>query len=229
MSASPTVIESGADLRHIDTWLFDLDNTLYPLESGLAEVVSAKITDFVAELTGLPRDEARTLQKRYLADYGLTLSGLLTHHGVDPNVYHAMFHDLPLDSLEPDEALIAGLKRLPGRRLIFTNADGVHAARVLERLGLADLFEDVFHIASSNFTPKPKPEAFARIIAAHAITPATTAFFEDFEPNLAPAAALGMTTVLVGPAAAGEATPFVSYRTTDLAAFLAGARVKEEP
>ena len=220
---------SGVDLSHVDTWLFDLDNTLYPLESGLAEVVSAKITDFVAELTGLPRDEARTLQKRYLADYGLTLSGLLTHHGVDPNVYHAMFHDLPLDSLEPDEALIAGLKRLPGRRLIFTNADGVHAARVLERLGLADLFEDVFHIASSNFTPKPKPEAFARIIAAHAITPATTAFFEDFEPNLAPAAALGMTTVLVGPAAAGEATPFVSYRTTDLAAFLAGARVKEEP
>ena len=225
----PGVPAHRADLRHIETWLFDLDNTLYPLESGLAEMVSAKITDFVAELTGLPHDEARALQKRYLADYGLTLSGLLTHHGVDPNIYHAMFHDLPLDGLAPDEALIAQLRRLPGRRLIFTNADDVHAARVLERLGMAGLFEDVFHIASSDFTPKPKPEAFARIVAAHAITPMATAFFEDSEPNLAPAAALGMTTVLVGPAALGEAQPFVDYRAADLAAFLAHARLKGEP
>jgi putative hydrolase of the HAD superfamily len=228
MSAAPAMTETAADLRHVDTWLFDLDNTLYPLESGLAEIVSARITGFVAELTGLPNDQAHALQKQYLADYGLTLSGLLAHHGVDPDVYHAMFHELPLDVLKPDAALIAELKRLPGRRLIFTNADEVHAARVLERLGLAGVFEDVFHIASSDFIPKPRPEAFARIVAAHAITPATTAFFEDSERNLAPAAALGMTTVLVGPPALREAAPFVDHRAADLAAFLAHARLKEE-
>ena len=229
MSAAPAMTETAADLSHVDTWLFDLDNTLYPLETGLAEMVSARITDFVAELTGLPHDEAYALQKHYLADYGLTLSGLLAHHGVDPDVYHAMFHELPLDVLKPDEALIAGLKRLPGRRLIFTNADDVHAARVLKQLGLTGLFEDVFHIASSDFTPKPKPEAFARIIATHAITPAATAFFEDSERNLAPAAALGMTTILVGPAALGEVQPFVDHRAADLADFLAHARLKGEP
>ena len=79
----------GADLRHIDTWLFDLDNTLYPLESGLAGRMSPRITDFVERLTGLPRPEALALQKRYLAEHGLTLRGLMDHHGVDPDVYHA--------------------------------------------------------------------------------------------------------------------------------------------
>lgn len=216
---------SVADLSHIDTWLFDLDNTLYPLESGLAGMVSERITDFVAELTRLPREEAHTLQKRYLADYGLTLSGMIAHHGVDPNAYHAMFHDLPLEVLTPDPALRNAIERLPGRRLVFTNADDVHAERVLDRLGLADLFEDVFHIGRAGFAPKPSPEAFERLFAAHGIRPATTAFFDDFERNLAPAAELGLTTVLVGPAARNCAPPFITYRAVDLAAFLAAARL----
>jgi len=217
-----------ADLSHIDTWLFDLDNTLYPLESGLAVLMSARITDFVGELTGLPRDQAHTLQKRYLADYGLTLAGLLAHHGVDPDAYHAMFRDVPLSGLARDPILIAALTRLPGRRIIFTNADDRHAARLLEHLGLAELFHEVFHIASSDFSPKPSPQAFERIMAAHAIVPATTAFFDDSERNLAPAAALGMTTILVGPAAVGEGM-CVHLRAADLAAFLAGARLKGLP
>jgi putative hydrolase of the HAD superfamily len=219
----------AADLTHIDTWLFDLDNTLYPLGSGLGAIVSDRITSFVAELTGLPREEAHALQKQYLAQYGLTLAGMLEHHGVDPAVYHAMFHDLPLDSLAPDPALRAGLARLPGRRLIFTNADNVHAGRVLERLELSDLFEAVFHIASADFAPKPSDAAFERILAAHAITPAVTAFFEDTAANLAPAAALGMTTVLVGEGVEACDADFVHHRAPDLASFLARARLKGTP
>ena len=219
----------GADLRHIDTWLFDLDNTLYPLESGLAHKVSARITDFVAGLTGLPHDEAHRLQKRYLAEHGLTLRGLMDHHGVDPDVFHAHLHDVPLDCLERDEALAAALARLPGRRLIFTNADDVHAGRVLEHLSLGDLFDEVFHIGSAVFAPKPSLEAFERLIAAHAIEPATAAFFEDAAHNLAPAAALGMTTVLVGLGAERCRAPYVHHRAENLAAFLAAAQVKEGP
>jgi putative hydrolase of the HAD superfamily len=217
----------GADLRHVNTWLFDLDNTLYPLESGLAGRMSPRITDYVEALTGLPRPEALALQKRYLADHGLTLKGLMDHHGVDPDHYHAMVHDVPLDCLAPDPALTAGLSRLPGRRLIFTNADERHAERVIEVLGLQGLFEAVFHIGSAAFAPKPYPEAFSRIIAAHHIDPGATAFFEDAERNLEPAAALGMTTILVGAHAAASAAPFVHYRTAALAPFLASARVKE--
>jgi putative hydrolase of the HAD superfamily len=223
----PLTLGDGADLRRIDTWLFDLDNTLYPLESGLAARVSPRITDFVERLTGLPRPEALALQKRYLAEHGLTLRGLMDHHGVDPDVYHATFHDVPLDCLAPDPALAAALRRLPGRRLIFTNSDDIHTGRVIEALGLGGLFDDVFHIGSSAFAPKPSTAAFDAIVKAHAIEPVTTAFFEDAEGNLKPAAELGMTTVLVGAHAEASSAPFVHYRTSDLARFLAEARLKE--
>ena len=219
----------SADLRHVETWLFDLDNTIYPLESGLSELMEPRITQFVMELTGLPRQEAYALQKKYLMDHGLTLRGLMLHHDVDPDIYHARFHDMPLDGLMPDLALRTGLARLPGRRLIFTNADDIHAARVLDHLGIADLFDDVFHIGSAAFEPKPSPLAFARIVAAHAIEPTRTAFFEDSERNLAPAAELGMTTVLVGPQSMQSDAPFVDYRAEHLAPFLNRAQIKETP
>jgi len=225
----PGVPAHRADLRHIETWLFDLDNTLYPLDCGLAALISPRITDFVAELTGLPHDEARALQKRYLAEEGLTLRGLMIHHGVDPDVYHAHLHDIPLDCLEPDPALRAALARLPGRRIIFTNADDVHTARVLDRLGLAGLFGEVFHIGSGDFIPKPAVSAFDKIIDAHAIDPEVTAFFEDSERNLEPAANLGMTTVLVGADAAKSTAPFVDFRVERLAPFLAAAAVDGDP
>jgi putative hydrolase of the HAD superfamily len=219
----------SADLRHVETWLFDLDNTLYPLDSGLAGLMEPRITRFVMELTGLPHDEAYALQKKYLVEHGLTLRGLMLHHDVDPEVYHARFHDMPLDGLIPDPALRTGLARLPGRRLVFTNADDIHAARVLDHLGIADLFEDVFHIGSAAFEPKPSPVAFERIMAAHAIEPTPTAFFEDSERNLAPAAELGMTTILVGPQAAQSTASFVHHRTEHLGPFLNCAEVKEMP
>jgi putative hydrolase of the HAD superfamily len=219
----------SADLRHVGTWLFDLDNTLYPLESGLSGLMEPRITQFVMELTGLPREQAHGLQKKYLVEHGLTLRGLMLHHGVDPDVYHARFHDMPLDGLIPDLDLRMGLVRLPGRRLIFTNADDIHAARVLDHLGIADLFEDVFHIGSAAFEAKPSPMAFERIMQAHAIEPTETAFFEDTERNLAPAAELGMTTVLVGPQSLRSDALFVRHHTEHLASFLNRALVKETP
>ena len=217
----------SADLRHIDTWLFDLDNTLYPAESGFMAEMVDRMTDYVEKVTGLPRDEAFRLQKAYLAEHGLTLKGMMLNHGVDPAEFHAIFHDLSLEALAHEPELLAALERLPGRRLIFTNADDVHAERVLERLGLSHLFDDVFHIGSANYEPKPSPEAFALMSAAHSINPAVTAFFEDAERNLAPAAELGMTTVLVGPHAAVSTAQFVHHRTETLAPFLAGAQIRE--
>jgi putative hydrolase of the HAD superfamily len=217
----------SADLRHIDTWLFDLDGTLYPAESGFLDAVIDRMTDFVEKVTGLPRDEAFKVQKAYLAEHGLTLKGLMMHHGVDPNEFHAIFHDLSLEVLAHDADLLAALERLPGRRLIFTNADDRHAERVLEHLGLGHLFDDVFHIASTGYEPKPSALAFAAIGAAHDITPASTAFFEDSARNLEPAAELGMTTVLVGQYAEASTAPFVQYRTAKLAPFLNAAQLKD--
>ena len=217
----------SVELRHIDTWLFDLDNTLYPAESGFMGEIVVRMTDFVEKVTGLPREEAFKLQKTYLAEHGLTLKGMMLNHGVDPAEFHAIFHDMSLEALAHDAPLLAALERLPGRRLIFTNADEVHAERVLAHLGLAHLFDDVFHIGSAGYEPKPSPEAFTRIGAAHGIDPTVTAFFEDAERNLAPAAHLGMTTVLVGAHAAASTATFVHHRTETLAPFLARAQLKE--
>ena len=217
----------SADLSHVDTWLFDLDNTLYPAESGFMAAIVHRMTDYVERVTGLPREAAFKLQKTYLAEHGLTLKGMMLNHGVDPAEFHAIFHDLSLEALAHDPALLAALARLPGRRLIFTNADDLHARRVMTHLGLDSLFDDVFHIGSAGYEPKPSPEAFRRIDAAHGIDPNVTAFFEDSERNLEPAASLGMTTVLVGAHASASTAPYIHHRTQHLAPFLNTARLKE--
>lgn len=223
MNADP----KDADLRHVDTWLFDLDNTLYPVESGFMGEIERRMTAYVQKVTGLDRDAAYRLQKQYLADYGLTLGGLVEHHGVDPADFHCIFHDMSLEALAHDPSLTAAIARLPGRRLIFTNADAIHAKRVLKRLELTSLFDDIFDIGSADYVPKPARATFEKISAAHDIDPAAAAFFEDSERNLAPAAELGMTTVLVGPHAPASLAPFVRYRTEKLTPFLARARLKD--
>jgi putative hydrolase of the HAD superfamily len=216
-----------ADLSHIDIWIFDLDNTLYPPGSEFMTLMEGRMTEFVARETGLPRDEARALQKKYLHEHGTTLAGMMAHHGMAPEPFLTEVHDVSMDSLEPIPGLAEAIARLPGRRLVFTNGDERHATRVLAHLGLTGLFEDVFHIAAADYIPKPGPEAFARMIARHGVEPTRAAFFEDSERNLEPAAHLGMTTVLVGPAALASRASFVQHKTDDLAAFLKTAHVKE--
>jgi len=219
--------DSTPDLRHVGVWIFDLDNTLYPAGSEFITLMEGRMTDFVARETGLPRDEARALQKRYLHEHGTTLAGLMANHGVEPEAFLTEVHDVAIDSLKPDEALKAALARLPGRRLVFTNANARHAERVLAHLGLAELFEDVFHIAAAGYIPKPQPETFALMIARHGVEPAQAAFFEDSERNLEPAAAMGMTTVLIGPKAEESRMAYVDHRARELAPFLLDARVRE--
>lgn len=217
----------SADLRHIDTWLFDLDNTLYPAESLHMRLVEERMTDFVEKLTGWPRDEARVLQKKYYHAHGTTLAGLMANHDVHPGDFLDFVHDVPMDRLTPDPAMKAALRRLPGRRLIFTNGSASHAERVLERLEIDHLFEATFHIEAADFLPKPAPETFAKMIAEHGVHARGAAFFEDSEKNLKPAHDLGMTTILVGSHAADSTADFVNHRTNDLAGFLASARVQD--
>ena len=217
----------AADLSHVSVWLFDLDNTLYPVEAECMGLIEKRMTLFVARQTGLPPDQAYALQKKYLHEHGTTLAGLMAEHGVQPAAFLDYVHDVSLDGLTPDPALHVALGRLPGRRLVFTNGDARHAERVLEKLAIADRFEAVFHIADALYLPKPHPDTFVRMTATHDVDPKVAAFFEDSEKNLAPAAALGMTTVLVGPHAAASTAPFVHHRTRHLAPFLAAARVKE--
>jgi putative hydrolase of the HAD superfamily len=217
----------GPDLSHVTTWVFDLDNTLYPPQSEFMALIEGKMTAFTMRQTGLPRDEARALQKSYLHRHGTTLAGLMAEHGVDPHAFLDEVHDVELDRLKPDPALQAALARLPGRRLVFTNGSARHAERVLDALGLNPLFEDTFHLEAADLVPKPQPATYDALIRRHGVDPRAAAFFEDSERNLKPAADLGMTTVLVGPHAAACEAPFVHHRTETLPRFLQNVRLME--
>lgn len=209
------------DLSHITTWLFDLDNTLYPHEAEVMALIEQKMSAFVARETGLSPEDAYQLQKRYLNEHGTTLAGLMAHHGVEPQRFLDEVHDVSLDSLHPDAELNALIARLPGRKIVFTNSDGKHSARLLTRLDMDGLFDGVFHLEHANLIPKPNLATFELMMKAHIVTASEAAFFEDSPRNLKPAHELGMKTILVGPKATDNLDDFVDFRSPSLKAFLA--------
>jgi putative hydrolase of the HAD superfamily len=215
------------DLSHVEVWLFDLDNTLYPPACELMAMVDERMNLFIQREAGLEPEGARALRKQYYHEHGTTLAGLIAHHGVDPAAFIAEVQQVSMDCVAPDPELRGALARLPGRRLVFTNAGGDYAEKVLARIGVADLFEDIFHIEAADYIPKPQRSTFERMVARHGVAAPVACFFEDSERNLAPAAELGMTTVLVGDHAAASTASFVHHRTAALAPFLAAAKLKE--
>ncbi|HZW15401.1 MAG TPA: pyrimidine 5'-nucleotidase [Brevundimonas sp.] len=230
MTAEPVQpTEIGADLRHVRSWIFDLDDTLYPPERQILKRVSERIGQFMVRTTGLPLEEARALQKRYLLDHGAALGGLMKDYTIDPEVFLAEVHDVPLDDLQTDEGLRAGLERLKGPRYVFTNGSTRHGERVLEQLGISDLFDGLFAVEHARLVPKPHPDTFALMLARFELDPATAAFFEDTARNLEHAKTLGMTTVLVGPHALDAEAPFVDHRAAALGPFLATAILPGDP
>ncbi len=208
------------ELSHVDTWVFDLDQTLYPPEAEVMALIEGKMTAFVARETGMPYDEAYKLQKGYLHEHGTTLAGLMANYGVEPHRFLDEVHDVSIDSLHPDPELNDLIEALPGRKLVFTNGDERHAVRVLAKLEMTDLFEGVFHLEHANWIPKPNMVTFERMMAAHDVTPTTAAFFEDTPKNLKAAHQLGMKTVLVGPKIEGNTDDFIDFRAHSVKDFL---------
>lgn len=182
-------------IDHIESWIFDLDNTLYPPSAKLFDLIDERMGAFIMRLLDVDAVEARRVQKQYFHDHGTTMAGLMRHHGVDPEDFLVDVHDIALDRIAPDTRLRAGLARLPGRKLIFTNADADYAARVLEARGIADLFDGICDIRITQYTPKPDPAAYSTMIAHLGVDPANSLFVEDMARNLTPAKLLGMTTV----------------------------------
>ena len=210
-------------LAHIDAWVFDLDNTLYPASCDLFGLIDRRMTAYVARLTGLAPAEAYRLQKRFYLEHGTTLSGLMQHHGVDPHDFLADVHAVEMDVLREDRRLVDAIAALPGRKLIFTNGDAPYARRVLARLGLADSFEAIHDIHACAYRPKPRPEAYATMVEAFGIDPARALFADDLHRNLAPAKAIGMTTLWVdnGSEPQGAAPGHIDFTTDDLGRWLA--------
>jgi putative hydrolase of the HAD superfamily len=222
------------DFRHIGTWIFDLDNTLYRADSDLFAQIEDRMNVFLMRELKLEEAEAKALRRQYYRAYGSTLSGLVAHHKVDPEAFLAYVHDIDLSALKPDPVLAQAIARLPGKHYVFTNGCRNHAARVLEKTGLSELMDGIWDIRSMDYKPKPQPEAYERIVADIGIDPTTAVLFEDMAVNLAPAHALGMTTVWLsngsvwsdqGPGDASGTTDHIHHTIDDLGNFLQTIRV----
>jgi putative hydrolase of the HAD superfamily len=219
---------------HVDTWVFDLDNTLYPHDARVWPQVDERITLYIANMFGLDGLSARALQKFFYHKHGTTLRALMEDYQVDPYDFLDFAHDIDHSAIVLNEALGQAIERLPGRRLILTNGSRQHAENVARKLGVLDHFEDVFDIAASDFIPKPERRAYERFLEKHGVEPARSAMFEDIAKNLVVPHDLGMTTVLVVPKTIDpfresfeqEAVraPHIDHITNDLADFLVSRR-----
>ena len=239
VDARPDRLETAplrGGFEHVDIWIFDLDNTLYPHESRLWPQVDERITLFLQNLFGIDGMSARALQKYYYNRYGTTLRGLMDEHAVSPHDFLDFAHEIDLSLLDPDPHLGRAIEALPGRKLILTNGSRRHAQNVAGKLGILDHFEEIFDIVAADFAPKPEARTYDRFLEKHDVDPKRAAMFEDIAKNLVVPDALGMSTVLVLPKSpdpfrdaheqAAVEAPYVHHATTDLTGFLQAIEVR---
>jgi len=207
-------------LSHVDTWIFDLDNTLYPPTCKLFDQIAARMTAFIVARLQVQADEAARIRHQYFQKYGTTLRGLMLEHGMEPHGFLEYVHDIDYTPVPQHPSLIAAIGALPGRKLIFTAGTTAHAENVLKRLGGMDRFEAIFDIMDADFIPKPDARPYEIFIKRHQVRPASSAFVEDLPQNLLVPRSLGMTTILVGPQDQVMLPAHVDYVTDDLAGFL---------
>jgi putative hydrolase of the HAD superfamily len=232
--SAPEMLADQPDLSRfaaVRSWIFDLDNTLYPRHTNLFAQVDVRIRDYVQRLLDLPPEDAQVLQRDYYRRYGTTLRGLMVEHGITPDDFLEYVHDIDHSPVEADPRLASAIARLPGRRFIFTNGSRLHAEKVMARLGLGPDFEDIFDIVRAELLPKPHPDTYARFLAESGVAPEGAAMFEDLARNLEVPKALGMATVLIVPRGTeevlaetweteGSEGAHIDYLTDDLGTFL---------
>lgn len=190
-----------ASFADVTTWVFDLDNTLYPPDSGIWALINERITLFLIDLFGLDGQSARALHRHYYLRHGTTLRGLIEENIDAVDRFLEFVHDIDRSALKPNPVLAREVARLQGRKLIFTNGSRDHAMRTTRQLGLDGLFEDAFDIVAAKLTPKPAEAAYRAFCDRYDVDPRRAAMFEDMAKNLAVPRALGMRTVLVTPPA----------------------------
>jgi len=226
MMTNPTSPLSQNRLPEAETWIFDLDNTLYPAACGLFSQVEQNMTRYIMERLELPREDAYAIQKTYFRDHGTTMRGLMHHHGTDPVDFLDFVHNIDLSPIPLDHGLDDLLAQLSGRKLIFTNGSTGHANNVTGHMGIDHHFDGVFDIVAADYVPKPAHSVYELLIERYEIDPAKTVMVEDMAKNLAPAAELGMTTVWIETDTTwgreDADASFVHHRAPDIRTFLSG-------
>jgi len=225
------MLKSSRGFAAVETWVFDLDNTLYPPDTNLCQQIDDRIRAFVSDFLKVTPEDAFKVQKDFYKRYGTTMRGLMAEHNMKPDDFLAYVHEIDHSPLIPNPTLGDALERLPGRKLILTNGTRKHAEAVMKRLDIDKHFEDVFDIAAADLEPKPKPLVYDRFLKKHGVDPQKAAMFEDLARNLEVPHQLGMTTVLVVPPKTrqivregweleGREAPHVHHVTEDLTEFL---------
>ena len=213
-----------SELKNFETWIFDLDNTLYPVSAKLFDQIDKRMCSYIANFLKTNEAAAHKVQKRYFQEHGTSLRGMMDNHKMDPIPYLEYVHKIDLSAIIRDDQMERALDKLPGRKIVFTNAAASYAEKVLERLGITHHFEDVFDIVAANFIPKPAPLVYQRFVKQYKIDSEKSVMVEDIVRNLKPAADMGMKTVWVETdrawAHADAETTKPDFTTNNLASWL---------
>lgn len=227
----PYGANSLTDFSETETWIFDLDNTLYPRHVDLFKQMNEKMSAYVSRLLDVSEEEAAKVREDYYKAHGTTLRGLMIEHNIHPDEFLEYVHDIDHSWVKPDPALAKAICSLPGKRFIYTNGTEEHALKVAERLGITDLFDEIFDIVWADLDPKPNRSPYEKLLAQTGINPKRAAMFEDLARNLEVPFDMGMKTVLIVPShtrdvfhdsweAKGSEAPHVGYVTENLGQFL---------
>ena len=212
------------DLQSIKFWIFDLDNTLYSGNTRVFEQVDKKMTEYISKKLKVDKEEARKIQKNYFHEYNTTLNGMIKNHKINAHEFLEFVHDINIEFLQKDPELAKEIKRLDGIKIIFTNGSRKHALNVTKRLGVDQLFDDIFDIVDCNFIPKPLMEPYKKLVEKHKIDPKLSVLVEDIARNLKPAYEMGMKTVWIENdepwSKEFSDNNFINYKTNDLSEFL---------
>ena len=212
------------ELKSIKYWIFDLDNTLYSGKTRVFEQVDKKMSEYISKKLNVSTVEAKEIQKNYFHEYNTTLNGMIKNHKIDADEFLEFVHNIDIDFLKKDLILGEELKKLDGKKIIFTNGSRKHALNVTKRIGIDHYFDDIFDIIDSEFVPKPAIQSYKKLVEKHKIDPKLCVFVEDIARNLKPAYEMGMKTVWIENdepwAKKFSDGDFIDFKTNNLSEFL---------
>ena len=212
------------ELKSIKYWIFDLDNTLYSGKTRVFEQVDKKMSEYISKKLNVSTAEAKEIQKNYFHEYNTTLNGMIKNHKIDADEFLEFVHNIDIDFLKKDLILGEELKKLDGKKIIFTNGPRKHALNVTKRIGIDQYFDDIFDIIDSEFVPKPAIQPYKKLVEKHKIDPKLCGFVEDIARNLKPAYEMGMKTVWIENdepwAKKFSDGDFIDFKTNNLSEFL---------
>ena len=212
------------ELQFIKFWIFDLDNTLYADETKVFDQVDKKMSKYISEKLNVNITEAKEIQKNYFHKYNTTLNGMIKNHKIDANEFLEFVHDIDVNFLKKNYGLGEELKKLDGKKIIYTNGSKKHALNITKKIGIDQYFDGIFDIVDSNFVPKPLIEPYKKLVEKHKIDPKLCVFIEDIARNLKPAYEMGMKTIWIENnepwAKKFSDGDFINYRTNNLTEFL---------